>query len=514
MDTFNQISASINPPLYELAKLFWSEGAGIASGILILALTIKLTFVGVAVIQGRNLFEELSAVFVRLGIIVLIVYLPVFQPIFMKAIGRCETAGKAFASKILAIAPTKVTSQDPVEYWTQWSYAEVPGAEGKKYTKFSFPFALSNFWGFSNGPQSLGILSETMKQAGEPGTGVGFMDAITRLGSGDLSGVYEYGKKLVTGWGIFSGFDKQALFSIIFMIVGLSFFLLVATTAIAAIVGVGIIAFFAALTAYIGPVLLFSIVMGLGLAAMPLVLFDRYKDLWYSYLIFLSSIPLCIFFYFVFSATGYVVADSIYRTAFDVRSGDGLVTRHVRSAVFGGAPNDKYIPLNLSTTPSADSQGKRNESVGMGNAGQGVGTENILSLLEKVTGKNIVSSIVGYVPPKVFEFIVLMTTMGILWLVSVAITASVATLGIAFASLAPSFAFAWHQAFLNQEIITFINSRLDGIQGALMSGLGTGLAQGGQALQSAGSALVRGGFMAAGAVARMAPMAARLLRRR
>jgi hypothetical protein len=54
--------------------LFWSEGAGIASGILILALTIKLTFVGVAVIQGRNLFEELSAVFVRLGIIVLIVY--------------------------------------------------------------------------------------------------------------------------------------------------------------------------------------------------------------------------------------------------------------------------------------------------------------------------------------------------------------------------------------------------------------------------------------------------------
>jgi hypothetical protein len=519
MQTFDQISSSINPTLFELAKVFWSEGAGIASGILILVLTIKLTFVGAAIIQGRDIYSELSAIFVRLGIIVIMVFLPVFQPIFMKAMGRCESAGKALSTRILAIAPTKVTSNDPVEYWTQWCIAEVPGDEGVKYTRFSFPYALSNFWGFSNGPESISLLTETMKQAGEPGTGVGFMETISRFAQNPLSSTVNMGvenfRRLTSSVGLLDGFDKQSIFGILFIIVGFSFFMSTAFMAVTCIIGVGIIAFFAMLAGYIGPVLLFSIVMGLGLAAMPLILFDRYKDLWYSYLVFLSSIPLCIFFYFVFSATGFVVADSIYKTAFDTLNGDGLVTRHARTAIFGGSAKDQTIRLNLSMTPASQSGGEGGVQGGAtgGNIGGQKSTESIFGLLERVVGKNILTGIVGYSPTKVFEFFFLLTTMGVLWLVSIIVTASVASLGIAFASLAPTFAFAWHQAFLNQEVLSFINNRLETVQGAFMSGLGSGLAQGGDALKSSMGSILKGGAFAAGAAARLLPMLGRVLRK-
>jgi hypothetical protein len=440
----------------------------------------------------------------------------------MKAMGRCESAGKALSTRILAIAPTKVTSNDPVEYWTQWCIAEVPGGEGVKYTRFSFPYALSNFWGFSNGPESISLMTETMKQAGEPGTGIGFSETVTRMARNSFlpgglatAGLVEAGRELKSSIGQFAGFDKQSIFGILFIIVGFSFFMSTAFMAVTCIVGVGIIAFFAMLAGYIGPVLLFSIVMGLGLAAMPLILFDRYKDLWYSYLVFLSSIPLCIFFYFVFSATGFVVADSIYKTAFDTLNGDGLVTRHARTAIFGGSAKDQTIRLNLSMTPASQSGGEGgvDDSTGGGRSGEQRSTESIFGLLERVVGKNILTGIVGYIPTKVFEFFFLLTTMGVLWLVSIIVTASVASLGIAFASLAPTFAFAWHQAFLNQEVLSFINNRLETLQGAFMSGLGSGLAQGGDALKSSMGSILKGGAFAAGAAARLLPMLGRVLRK-
>ncbi|MDE1171778.1 MAG: hypothetical protein PW734_11320, partial [Verrucomicrobium sp.] len=227
--------------------------------------------------------------------------LPLAQTWIKDAVSGVWTAGEKIAAEIGAPCykadETNWISLEPPVYWANYIMGKEPNSSSSESStkpwsgiKFSFPWIIHNMFNWDDGFR---MYSQFIEYLG-----------ILALASPVADATFGGGNFVFTSMVI--GF----LISIVMGTIGIGLF------AFTTVIGLMIMALFAWLGSLIAPVIVFYLVMLLGMAVLPLILFKRFESMWANYFVFLTGAALCIFFYYVTSAVGYRLATGTFEYIF------------------------------------------------------------------------------------------------------------------------------------------------------------------------------------------------------
>lgn len=463
--TFDPYSSvnSFNQVMENLSGILWAESSAVCFGLMGVLSMLWFTWFGIKFADGTANFFGGMMEYIGACIIVFILVLnPTAQRIIHSSLPAFDKAGQSVGNNILQIAPStgngKNPSGHPVEYWKEW--VVVPGENGKgDKSRFAMTYILEKMWGYKS-------FDTTVEEI--------FKKAQRFEGQGWIARQYQMAK------GILEGLSFKLLLGLFLLFGGLGFFFFTIVSAILALVAILLSVLFTFVAVYYGSLTAFYFTLGLGPMILPAMLFKQYRNIWYTYLVFLFSIPLVIFFYHVLSAIGYVISDSIFEFLFVSSTGDanGFLV-YLKEAFLGGEAG-----LNPDVT----------ESTAAGNSAGGTETSNSTSpLLALFIPEALNSFLSKMADSSVVGFLLSFVVMGTLWLVGIAIVSSVMLLGIGMGALAPTIAFSWNNAFTSTEILQYVNSKLLNLQGTLASGMGRAGSQVVQKSTQAGGYLGKAG---------------------
>lgn len=200
---------------------------------------------------------------------------------------------------------------------------------------------------------------------------------------------------------------------------------------------------FMAMSILVGAIVCFHLVLCFGMATLPLVYFKSFANLWSQYLVALTALALVPFFYYVFSAVGFVFATNTYEVLF---------------------------PLDLAA--NVPSLASISESV------------FISSLYESLSATPFISSGFAETASKMFSGLLqVMVHLGKLQFGVVLVTTFMAS-GVSFAMLAPSISFRWNQGFGSEQIFETTSKFFDALKGSVASGIGNIYGEGAQRIGS------------------------------
>jgi len=208
----------------------------------------------------------------------------------------------------------------------------------------------------------------------------------------------------------------------------------------------------------VGSFLAFHITAALGVATLPLMYLGTWKKIWSRYLTILAGMALVPFFYYVFSAIGFVFAISSFAVFFPAEGGPkglGVIICGVFAQSIVTALSSAYLPDNTDAVTSILAK-MFDWAGGTATLRFVIGTMMIMAKM--IFGSTLIGTFI----------------FG----------------GMMFAALAPQVAFKWGDGFGTENMIDKATEFFNGLQGTLGSGLGTMLNEG---LSKTGS--VAGGIL-------------------
>lgn len=461
MDQISAAIAGILTTVNAVGQVLWNEGATVAKGIAALILTAELTFSGFRImLGGATITQSLWDIFRKLVLILILLFFMWPQKILMQARKGLTDAGRELGHQITLMCPSlegaaggaaPITGHDPPEYWLQWLRATGldDGGRGNRF-----------------GPKWVTTRMIPLVISGSKGGQIVLYDRVMESLKGACSSLVNVVDHLTWDprqW--LSGF--KGLVDVVYHLPGILLALrylgqmlagyLIGTTLI---VGVGFFATLIMLGAMIGPTMGFYLVLGFGTATIPLLLFKSTEGIWRNYLQFLLACTMAPFFYYVMSAIGLVMVDSIIHYLF---TGAGAGAGVMPAGATGAGPLGNMIGAII-----MDSLADIHPAL----------SEIVKVLLDVGTGK------VGPVPvgaaiPPVIDWPVFLGG----WYGGMAILALFCTIGVGVGATSIPIAFSWNQAFASDRVIGAIADRLMPLQGASMTVLGlvaAGAIRGGQ----------------------------------
>lgn len=443
-----------------LRDVIHTEGRAVATTLLLPVLTAEITFTGIRIMSRRSTAHQLMRFVLTTFLITVLLWPNGPGTIITGAMRRLVIAGKGLGQSILIAGVSKsavdamqrsgggsrfrwdsivhakcrdfaTPSQDiaqsnasmplsmgpkelePIYYWTAW--IGIPptrdelrnmerhveernydaGSDPARYYKFSVPSLLLRIWHNDSFGKATGGVSD-------------LVHSFSLLGS------------------VF-----KAITDLLLVVTAIVQVIAAVTIAIIQI-GATLMPVFTTLGILVGSILSFHVLYGLGIATLPLIYFRSFDKLWAKYLLMLSGIALIPFFFYVFSAIGYVFTVNLFEELFPLnyhREFVGLaqwVDSAFMSSVFGVLGGSSFFGTGIGQFLFA----------ALFHLGEG------LVYLAKLTAGSV--------------------------LVSAFIFA-----GVSFAGIAPGIAVAWHRGFAADELIGRVGGVFDRVRDSAGSMIGS-----------------------------------------
>lgn len=447
LDLLHNAWASAN----KIREVIHHEGRAIAKSLLLPILTAEITFTGVRMMLKASVVEQLGRLTLTTFLLTILLWQNGPTDIIANGMRQLTLAGKGIGKKILVAAvDPKVCQQLPSTKskfgWEQIKNANPVPAYQKHLANIEDLTKYNPEQGLDVGAKELEPIYYWTAWIGLPPTRdeiKASSDAMSNLSykvSGDSTRFYKFSMTglMLRIWGDSkfssstgeSSKDKSmdVISQIILATVPFQQFasaLIIASVQISAILAPAI----AMVSILVGSIFSFHVVYALGIATLPLIYFKSFDRLWAKYLNLLVGLALIPFFYYIFSAIGFVFAVNLFEMLFPLDP-------QASSTSLGQLINSVFMDSIYSVLSSGSFYFK------IGVVQQGIGAIYSLGQGFVVLGKIITGSVV---------------------------VASFIFGGTSFAAMAPTVAMHWNMGFGGHEVMGKISDFFRGL-GNTMSG--------------------------------------------
>lgn len=420
-DKISAVLTGMEALALKLYQLLSPEAKAVFVAILFPILVAEVSFTGIRIMTRAPVIDQLTKLTVTTFILI-VLWTGYPMNIINQGRKALGNSGRAVGHALIVQLVTNSDAQkndpnvqglpmEPVGYWLAWIGKPQGVGEDLKNTsrnyKFSGYFLLRHIWGQNDGQ----IAKETQTPPATLGQQIN--DALQ---------------------GMAAVFLPIQMFMMAVTIAGIQ-------------VGGVMASVFATLSILVGSTFAFYIVLTIGFATLPLMYFSSFNKIWAQYLTTLAALALVPFFFYLFSAIGFIFSTNLFALLFP-EQGQGLAM--MLNDVFTSA-----VAAIYSTTST------------------------------------MMSGILGFLSPLIGPILAIFLHLGYIGLASSIITVFIFG-GVSFSTLAVNAAFRWNQAFASEEMLGKINEFFTGLQGSIGTGLGSLYGEGMQKGAGLAGGLLRG----------------------
>ena len=351
---------------------------------------------------GRSsLAEELATITLRALLVSALVFSSLYSEIIGSAATKMANAGRQLSPQIMNAMGAPGSSAEPIDYWCDW----INGKDNGGKPRFGYDYISTKI-----------INAKSMVQEAQ--------QALSRVGS-SKDQTTAATDRVQTDSSVSGTMVKVLgfLFGGAMIAVAIAFAWLTAglTGAMAAI-GCIVLAAFSFLGGYIGTQMLYYLIYALGIAVMPLCVFDRFKDLWLHWIFYLIGTLLAVFLFYVFNAFGFGLISLITTHIFE----SGLL-----STILGQAASSVLTSMFPVISEAF-------QKLGLGNG------QDILLAMFPVA----------------------------IWLGGIAIVSALVAGGLTLGGVGIAVGLSWQRAFTHEGVLETITRLFQGLQGGVSTMMG------------------------------------------